>query len=284
MKIRRCFNCDKEFKVYGKSRENLERVFCSRECFGVYKAELMRGENHHDWDSTAVRSKECQHCGKTFYIGKKATSVFRNQKFCSKSCADKGGFRYHGTEHPNYREDARRRNRGNRHAKWAKDVISRDHATCQHCGKTDVELHAHHIKSWENNPGLRFDVDNGLTLCFQCHWKVHTVENDNGMNSVEPLTGGAEGNTEPSMGGNILEGVTTRGRAYRRWNGPCHWCGKLQSKRLSDVTGKKHIFCSYKCMGKHAAAFRKHRPTQMEIPSTAVIPSTSVPRESEDIV
>ena len=37
------------------------------------------------------------------------------------------------------------------------------------CRKVGVYLTAHHIKSWKNYPELRFDINNGITLCEDCH-------------------------------------------------------------------------------------------------------------------
>lgn len=152
------------------------------------------------------------------------------------------------------------RNRGTAHYKWVDAILSRDLETCQHCGIKGVEMHAHHIKSYKHHPELRYDFSNGITLCFSCHWKVH-AKPANPVNSVKTLTGGAEGNTEPSGVRNYAEGVTDRGRAYRRWNGHCEWCAKFISKRLSDTTGKKHLFCSRECATRHLAANRteQHR-------------------------
>ena len=157
--------------------------------------------------------------------------------------------------------DDRRRNRNGSHHKWVNAVVSRDKETCQHCGATQVELHAHHIKSYKDFPALRFDVGNGLTLCFRCHWKVHSVQRANSVNSVKPLTDKAEGNTEPSLVRNYEEGVTDRGRAYRRWNGHCDLCKTFISKRWSDAAGKKNLFCSRECATRYLAANRteQHR-------------------------
>lgn len=54
---------------------------------------------------------------------------------------------------------------------WVKSVFERDEYTCTHCGKTgsEVKLNAHHIENFSSNPDKRFDVDNGITLCEQCH-------------------------------------------------------------------------------------------------------------------
>lgn len=58
--------------------------------------------------------------------------------------------------------------------RWRFDVYSRDKFTCQKCGdKKGGNLNAHHIKPFADHPELRFDVDNGITLCEGCHKKEH---------------------------------------------------------------------------------------------------------------
>jgi hypothetical protein len=116
-------------------------------------------------------------------------------------------------------------------------------------------LHAHHLKPWKQFPELRFEIENGITVCAPCHWAIHSASNENGVNSGKLPPGNAEDNPEPSRGGNVTEGVTTRGRAYRRWNGSCEWCGAFISKRLSNVN--PHNFCSKRCSGKYNVTHKK---------------------------
>jgi hypothetical protein len=70
---------------------------------------------------------------------------------------------------------------------WKLMVFGRDNYTCQKCGVRGVYLHAHHkIKLCDivkNNNIITFeealacdiiwDLDNGITLCRDCHYKLH---------------------------------------------------------------------------------------------------------------
>ncbi len=57
--------------------------------------------------------------------------------------------------------------------KWRTTVFERDKYTCAICGKVGGELNAHHIRPFATNEKLRLDVDNGITLCKECHKRVH---------------------------------------------------------------------------------------------------------------
>jgi hypothetical protein len=56
---------------------------------------------------------------------------------------------------------------------FRKIVFERDDYTCQNCNERGGTLNAHHIKSYKFNKSLRVDVDNGITLCIECHKKEH---------------------------------------------------------------------------------------------------------------
>jgi len=61
---------------------------------------------------------------------------------------------------------------------WRRNVFKRDDYTCQICGKKGGELHADHIKSFALYPELRFDINNGRTLCVKCHKKTDSYMNN----------------------------------------------------------------------------------------------------------
>ena len=61
---------------------------------------------------------------------------------------------------------------------WRKQVFERDNYTCKKCGNRSsvdnpVVIHPHHIKSYTYYPELRYEVDNGITLCISCHHQTH---------------------------------------------------------------------------------------------------------------
>lgn len=58
----------------------------------------------------------------------------------------------------------------------AKSILKRDNYLCQDCGtphNKDNKLVVHHIKSWSKYPELRFEPNNLITLCVECHKKRH---------------------------------------------------------------------------------------------------------------
>ena len=52
---------------------------------------------------------------------------------------------------------------------WRISVFERDNFSCGFCKKRGVKLNAHHIKRFKDFKDLRFDINNGITLCLPCH-------------------------------------------------------------------------------------------------------------------
>lgn len=57
---------------------------------------------------------------------------------------------------------------------WRTSVFMRDDYTCQKCDVRGGELQADHIKPWALYPELRYAIDNGQTLCINCHKQTDT--------------------------------------------------------------------------------------------------------------
>jgi len=59
------------------------------------------------------------------------------------------------------------------------EILKRDNYTCKSCGRCRktgdrVILNVHHLKSFAIHKELRFDMNNVITLCQECHRKTDT--------------------------------------------------------------------------------------------------------------
>ena len=103
------------------------------------------------------------------------------EKHIGKTWTDKGRQHYRenysGQNHPRWVEDRsklQKRIMTWRDIEWRKAVFKRDGYTCQTCGKKGGHLNAHHIKSFSKHEELRYDLNNGITLCKPCHYYTHS--------------------------------------------------------------------------------------------------------------
>lgn len=59
---------------------------------------------------------------------------------------------------------------------WRKEVYKKDNYTCQCCGDNKGgNLNAHHLDGYDWCEEKRLDINNGITLCKNCHSDFHYV-------------------------------------------------------------------------------------------------------------
>lgn len=166
--------------VYRKAWKLRDRpvVYCSRACYEVWwKRNLpakMTGPDAYNWKG-GKHEKTCPHCGSMFKVCRNRLADYR--KFCSLKCQHT----YYSGERNHWWKGGISSERDKvkaspEYAAWRKAIYARDHYRCVLCLSHERQLHAHHIQRFADYPELRFDLDNGATLCVRCHRHVHMME------------------------------------------------------------------------------------------------------------
>ena len=159
-----CKTCGNKFFVRPSQLKNGGGKYCSRLCMQTRNGEKIKGI--------------CKICGKEFFSLPGQTKQ-RKKKFCSKRCYGKWqSENMKGENNHSWQGGITPYTKKIRNSiefrLWREAVFARDNWTCQKCeercgnGKA-IYLEAHHIKGFTNYPELRFAIDNGLTLCRECH-------------------------------------------------------------------------------------------------------------------
>lgn len=203
-----CKICGKHKLVHASSKV----VTCSKECTSKLVSIQKTGKNNPNFVGR-VRQTNCIVCNNIFrdgmgnakFCSKKCHSIWMSENCCGKNNAFYG--HHHTEETKNFLSDNNRNNLTNisrairdssRYKDWRIRVYKRDRYTCQECGaKTKkglkVQIHAHHIKEFfelvEEYPNIEeiykkdpyklindeyfWNIENGKTLCVECHAKFH---------------------------------------------------------------------------------------------------------------
>jgi len=138
-----CLHCGKSFQTTGYKLKIGHGKYCSVECWGM--------------------------AGRDYF--KKPMSVEQKDKIRDSNTKTKRAGKIFTD-----RELRRLLRKGARYRDWRNWVFGVDDFTCVRCGKRGGYLHAHHIDSFADNPDFRFDPDNGVAMCEDCHHFVHTKE------------------------------------------------------------------------------------------------------------
>lgn len=120
----------------------------------------------------------CLVCDEIFYVSPSRG----NAKYCSQACngktkTEENNHNWNGGSSRAYKTGYH----SHAYKNWRKKVFIRDNFTCQgkDCDTDSVYITAHHILSFANYPELRFDVNNGITLCKDCHSKTDNYKGRN---------------------------------------------------------------------------------------------------------
>lgn len=148
----KCEICGKNFTGYNYNANR----FCSRECYNKFH-------------NIKNKERKCPTCNKIFIA--KSTE----DKYCSWECYNKDRHPPKNKNHWNWQGGVSIENDhrdSSQYKIWRKNVYMRDNYQCVKCG-SKIKLNAHHIKSWKDYPELRYDLNNGITLCEKCHIEHH---------------------------------------------------------------------------------------------------------------
>lgn len=204
-----CKHCNKEFKLkesYYKKQSKRGQVpkYCSTEC---RIAEQRKNKefvkcNNCGKEMLAVKNKNilhfcnekcrieyakketqiitCDNCNKEFEKNKYAYNRAKKH-FCSKECYDE----YRANKKETYKEISHYLRTHEKYDEWRAKIFKRDKYECSKCG-TKKNLHAHHINQLYDicdkydmnidkilNSKEFNDIDNGITLCQDCHALEH---------------------------------------------------------------------------------------------------------------
>jgi len=121
----------------------------------------IKGESHYNWKGGKPK---CLDCGKQ--LGD------RRSEFC-RSCTQRGDRNPYYNPTLTQQERILQRNTPE-HREWAKAIKVRDSFKCQVCFR-NMKLQAHHLSSYSTAPDLRYSLQNGVTLCKDCHIEFHLL-------------------------------------------------------------------------------------------------------------
>ena len=89
------------------------------------------------------------------------------------------GYKIKGENNPRYNPNLTQEERElgrniDGYVEWRNEVFKRDNWTCQCCGKNG-DINAHHLNGYNWDKEHRVDIDNGVTLCEDCHREFHQL-------------------------------------------------------------------------------------------------------------
>lgn len=173
---KKCSFCG-EIREFPNHKKKFKFLYCNQNCRGNHLRDLMKAESNPNFNKVG---RKCDGCGEYFKV---QPYKVKSQKyiFCTNDCykANVGKY-FSGENNPNYNPSLTKEERilGRNYTEygiWRNEVFKRDEFTCQHCGDcSGGNLEAHHIDGYGWCEEKRLDINNGITLCKDCHKNFHS--------------------------------------------------------------------------------------------------------------
>lgn len=152
-----CKQCNEQSMGY-KGKKYCSKVCYTKSMIGVDTLSTCRGRRSY----TLRPMIECKECNCKFTV---AYAQRHSAKYCSKRCMKKN-------KRAKVQDMDALRN-SERYKQWRLAIYKRDGFSCQSCKQVGKNLNAHHIVPVVINLDKIFDLNNGITLCKECHKLVH---------------------------------------------------------------------------------------------------------------
>lgn len=171
-----CEVCNKESVQLRSVYNNSNHHYCSWECSNKGKTMFCSGENNLCYKRTKVN---CEICNKEILM---IDSKIKANKhiYCSNECCSVGKSIFYNGENsfnwnPNRTLEERTLQRSYfEYFVWRSEVFKKDEFKCQYCGNIGYSLNAHHLNGYHWDIEHRLDINNGATLCNECHKNFHS--------------------------------------------------------------------------------------------------------------
>lgn len=143
-----CLEC--ENLIVHKIKRDIDRKkFCCKSCHGLYTVKNKLSKDHIykmiELSQTPEANAKKAHHGENHHMYKKDRSQIK-------------------TKRPPYEN-----------RKWTRSIFEKDNFTCQICNQRGGKLQADHIKPYcLCSEEEKWDMNNGRTLCIDCHKKTDT--------------------------------------------------------------------------------------------------------------
>lgn len=160
--IKLCQKCDKEFKTHTSHVNIGQGKYCSRSC----------ARSGSPTKKKILNIIKCKFCSQVFSKHKSEIKKSKqNLHFCSPECWHS----FNQKENHYLWSGGQSERMSPEYRKWKKSIHVRDKYLCR-CCLSGQKIRAHHILPFSKYKNQRWDINNGITLCHNCHVKTYQCE------------------------------------------------------------------------------------------------------------